>query len=347
MEKGCNVMAIRISIIVPCYGVEKYLDRCMNSLLNQTLRDIEIILVDDGSPDNCPKMCDDYAKKDGRVKVIHKKNGGLGFARNSGLDVATGEYVAFVDSDDYIAKEAYQNAYDTAILENADYITFGNYIERNSGVWHCEALPEYKCLYGNSIHEYLLDTIACAPGVKQERKYNMSVWHCLYRLKIIRDYSISFLSEREIVCEDIPFQIDFLQHANKIVMLPQIYYYYCLNDISLTSSFKFDKFEKHVRLHSLLLKKLSLNAENTSRVDRFFIGYVRSYCLNIFKAKRKDSYRILEYVVNSPIWEILKQRYNPRWLPLYQGLLYWLILNKQILGISLLCKFVNFIRFKR
>ena len=92
----------KVSVIVPIYNVEKYLDECMVSLLNQTLKDIEIILVDDESPDNCPKMCDEYANKDKRVKVVHKKNGGLGFARNSGLDVATGEYVAFIDSDDWI-----------------------------------------------------------------------------------------------------------------------------------------------------------------------------------------------------------------------------------------------------
>ena len=95
-------MKPKVSIIVPVYNVEKYLDRCMESLLNQTLKDIEIILVDDGSPDNCPQICDEYAKKDSRVKVVHKVNAGLGYARNSGLDVASGEYVAFVDSDDYV-----------------------------------------------------------------------------------------------------------------------------------------------------------------------------------------------------------------------------------------------------
>ena len=92
----------KVSIIVPIYNVERFLDRCMDSLLNQTLKDIEIIMVDDGSPDNCPQMCDEYAKNDSRVKVIHKKNAGLGMARNSGLEIATGEYVAFVDSDDYV-----------------------------------------------------------------------------------------------------------------------------------------------------------------------------------------------------------------------------------------------------
>ena len=83
-------MIPKVSIIVPVYNVENYFDRCINSLINQTLREIEIILVDDESPDNCPEMCDKYAEKDSRIKVIHKKNGGLGFARNSGLDIAAG-----------------------------------------------------------------------------------------------------------------------------------------------------------------------------------------------------------------------------------------------------------------
>lgn len=96
----------KVSIVVPIYNVEKYLHRCVNSLIRQTLKDIEIILVDDGSPDNCPKICDEYKNKDIRVKVIHKKNAGLGLARNSGLDEAKGEYVVFVDSDDFIEESA-------------------------------------------------------------------------------------------------------------------------------------------------------------------------------------------------------------------------------------------------
>ena len=101
-------MIPKISVIVPIWNVEKYLDRCIQSILNQTLKDIEIILVDDESPDNCPSMCDDYAKRYSNIKVIHKKNGGLGYARNSGLELATGKYVAFLDSDDWVEKEAYE-----------------------------------------------------------------------------------------------------------------------------------------------------------------------------------------------------------------------------------------------
>lgn len=100
-----------ISIIVPIFNVEKYLKQCLNSIINQTYRNLEIILVDDGSPDNCGSICDEYAKQDSRIKVIHKNNGGLSSARNSGLDIANGEYISFIDSDDYVAENFIETLY--------------------------------------------------------------------------------------------------------------------------------------------------------------------------------------------------------------------------------------------
>ena len=97
-----------ISVIVPVYKVEQYLDECVQSIRNQTYTNLEIILVDDGSPDRCPEMCDEYARQDSRIKVIHKPNGGLSSARNAGLDIATGEYVGFVDSDDIVKPNMYE-----------------------------------------------------------------------------------------------------------------------------------------------------------------------------------------------------------------------------------------------
>ena len=105
MEGICGNRVPKVSIIVPVYKVEKYLRKCIDSIINQTLKDIEIILVDDGSPDNCGKICDEYAAKDTRIKVIHKENGGLSSARNAGMEVAEGEYIGFVDSDDWIESD--------------------------------------------------------------------------------------------------------------------------------------------------------------------------------------------------------------------------------------------------
>lgn len=116
-----------ISVIVPVYNVEKYLDRCVESIVNQTYKNLEIILVDDGSPDNCPQMCDDWAKKDSRIKVIHKENDGLANARNSGIEICTGDYVLFVDSDDYIDLDMVEFLNDLAIKYNADVSRCGFY----------------------------------------------------------------------------------------------------------------------------------------------------------------------------------------------------------------------------
>ena len=109
-----------ISIIVPVYKVEKYLARCIDSVIGQTYTNLEIILVDDGSPDHCGQICDDYAKKDHRIKVIHKNNEGLGFARNSGMEICTGEYIMFLDSDDYLTLDAVQVLYARIVADCSD-----------------------------------------------------------------------------------------------------------------------------------------------------------------------------------------------------------------------------------
>lgn len=108
-----------ISVIIPVYKVEEYLDRCVESIQKQTYQNLEIILVDDGSPDNCGKMCDEYEKKDPRIKVIHKENGGLSDARNAGIEIATGEYIAFVDSDDFVSNDYIEYMYQMLIENNA------------------------------------------------------------------------------------------------------------------------------------------------------------------------------------------------------------------------------------
>jgi glycosyltransferase involved in cell wall biosynthesis len=109
-----------ISIIVPVYGVEEYLSKCIESILSQTFADFELILVDDGSIDRCPQICDEYSEKDMRIKVIHKKNEGQGVARNTALDIAKGDYIGFVDGDDWIEKDMYEQLYDAAVENNAD-----------------------------------------------------------------------------------------------------------------------------------------------------------------------------------------------------------------------------------
>jgi len=121
----------KISIIVPVYKVEQYIHKCIDSILNQTLNDFELILVNDGSPDQCGQICDEYAKCDSRIKVIHKENGGQASARNMGLDIATGEYIGFVDSDDWIEPDMYEILYNECIINECEIISC-------SSIIHCK-----------------------------------------------------------------------------------------------------------------------------------------------------------------------------------------------------------------
>ena len=115
----------KISVIIPVYKVEEYISRCIKSVVDQTYSNLEIILVDDGSPDNCPAICDKWAEKDSRIKVIHKKNGGLSDARNAGMQIASGEFIGFVDSDDWISKEMYQLLYENMKENESDISACG------------------------------------------------------------------------------------------------------------------------------------------------------------------------------------------------------------------------------
>ena len=134
-----------VSVVLPIYNVEKYLNRCIESVVRQTYKKIEIILVDDGSPDGCPQKCDDWAKRDGRIKVVHKKNAGLGYARNTGIENASGEYICFFDSDDYIADDTIEKAYEAVKKENADIGIFGfSTVDKNGNVTNVIA-PKTKC----------------------------------------------------------------------------------------------------------------------------------------------------------------------------------------------------------
>ena len=123
-----------ISVIIPVYKVEPYLRKCVDSVCNQTFRDLEIILVDDGSPDNCGKICDEYAAKDNRIVVIHKENGGISSARNAGIDIAQGEFLGFVDSDDWIEPDMYEFLYNNLIQEDADISVCGGYEHRDDRI---------------------------------------------------------------------------------------------------------------------------------------------------------------------------------------------------------------------
>ena len=275
---------IKVSIIVPIYNVEKYLDRCMESLLNQTLKDIEIIMVDDGSPDNCPQKCDEYEKKDSRVKVIHKKNAGLGEARNSGLKIISGKFVAFVDSDDFVELDMYEKLYTTAENMKSDtvYCGFSKYLSNGKTIrhQHTQELLNFK---KQEVTDLLLDFIASSPSCKRDWKYEMSVWHAIYSTEIIKKNDISFISERVLLSEDLPFQIKYLKKSESVVYLPDCLYYYCMNNTgSLThANYSSDKLVRTFNLINFLTEETAAIKDADIRIKRFFISYLRALIYGI------------------------------------------------------------------
>lgn len=243
----------KVSVIIPVYKVENTLKRCVDSVMNQTLTDLEIILVDDGSPDGCPEMCDKLAELDSRIKVVHKENGGLGFARNSGIEVATGDYVAFVDSDDYIESNMYESLYECAKDNSADAVFSGMNFVNNGNVVSCSFEKETRiCTGKNEVKHFLMDVIASDISESEDSKYGAYSTRGLYSNSIIKDNNIRFLSEREYVSEDSVFNICFLTKANKAIMIPPAFYYYDYNPASLTSVYRGDRFDKNKELYKLV-----------------------------------------------------------------------------------------------
>lgn len=167
-----------ISVIVPVYKVEQYLDRCIESIVNQTYRNLEIILVDDGSPDNCPAMCDAWAKKDSRIRVIHKANGGLSDARNAGMAIATGELIGFVDSDDWIAPEMYQLLYENMRQNDSDISACGVQM-----VWEDGTEPKVLTKSGSCV----LNAEDAMRASIEESWLKQPVWYKLYKTEQIKD----------------------------------------------------------------------------------------------------------------------------------------------------------------
>lgn len=202
-----------ISVIVPIYNVEKYICKCVESIINQTYKNLEIILVDDRSPDNCPKICDEYAQADKRIKVIHKENGGLSDARNAGIKVAGGEYISFVDSDDYIEPNMIFDLYNCMITDNSDIASCGvNWVDEDSKIIREDCLRQHSVLSGKEAMKELL----CDNMIKQY------VWNKLYKASIIND--IPF--EKGKCNEDVFWSYQVIGNTNQVSVLPKSCYNY-------------------------------------------------------------------------------------------------------------------------
>lgn len=236
-----------ISVIVPIYNVEMYLNRCVESIVNQTYHNLEIILVDDGSPDNCPKMCEDWANRDKRIKVIHKENGGLSDARNAGMKIATGEYISFIDSDDWIDIETYSLVMEKVFLTHSQIGAF-NIIPVESNSFSPDLSVEYTVLNPEQAIENTIDDI----GVKTV------AWNKVYQRRVLQGLSfpIGKLHEDEF------FTFRALDKADRIVYLQRQCYYYFQRPTSIMGQYNI----KHLDMLDGVKERLEFISEKYPRL---------------------------------------------------------------------------------
>lgn len=214
----------KVSVIVPVYNVEKYLKRCLDSLVNQTLEDIEIICVNDGSTDGSAQILEEFAQKDNRIKVTTQINSGLSEARNVGIRIANGEYIGLVDSDDFVDKEFFEKLYNSAVENNCD-IACGNIIRGNN--------KKKRKPFVDYDKEYVVSSVKDKYEVTKVPEH-CYVWNKIYKREALINSGVTFI--RGITYEDMPFTADVLEKLGNLVCVPKVFYHYWINDESIVKT---------------------------------------------------------------------------------------------------------------
>lgn len=287
-------MGYLVSVIIPVYNNQQYIDECVKSVINQTYSNIEIVLVDDGSTDKSGDMCDSWAKTDNRIKVVHKANAGLGMARNTGLDNTSGDYVQFLDSDDYISRDCIE-------------VLISHIQNRNAEVVYCKyARFDAEKIYSDSvsysneristgdgiIEDVLLEMVGSLPNARLDSGFDMSACTALYSTSLIKKNAFRFKSEREYISEDLLFNIEVLRVANTVIAIEDQLYFYRINDNSLTTTYNPLRFSKDKIMYEYLKAYLGSFLEEkrySLRVQRYMLARAR-VCINqIVRADEKNA----------------------------------------------------------
>lgn len=326
---------IKVSIIVPIYMVEKYLVRCIESIINQTYSNLEIILVDDGSLDDCPQICDEYAKKDKRIKAIHKKNGGLSSARNAGMEVVTGDYILFVDSDDYIDKYTVADLIENALENNSDVVIFGVNRDVSGNISKCSL--HFESLYQNNevVREKILKRY-----YTMDHAYVYTVCNKMYRTGFILENDFHF-DPSDIRCEDCWFNFRVFHMANIVSFVDKYYYYYFENSESITHDIKNISYERWVRNKCRLLED---SFSKTIKID--YNSFYYEFLINVI-VYLKGLYKVgnsafIEKIINDKFFK--DALIYTKYLPKHIKLIAFLIKNKKFYLVRVIYNIWNICR---
>lgn len=245
-----------VSIVVPIYNVEAYLEQCIESIVNQTYTNLEILLLDDGSPDNCGRICDQWAKKDARIRVLHKENSGLSDTRNTGIALATGTYLFMPDSDDYLLPDTIEIMVRYALTYQAQCVLGGyqRLFPDGTLVIHAGTDTPIICRDRQDMERYILYRLIGSEYINVPH-LSQSASMKLYLRQFILDNNLYFLPTKEIGMEDFYFNLCFFRKADSAVIIPENNYIYRCNPQSITTTFQPERANRLIRLYTLLKKE--------------------------------------------------------------------------------------------
>lgn len=286
------------TIIVPVYNVEKYINRCIDSILAQTINEWELILVDDGSLDNSGKICDEYAEKDTRIKVFHKQNGGVSSARNLGIQEAEGEFVLFVDADDYLEKYTLSVIKDATTGQNPDMVIYNTREVLNNG----KQIEYHYPLLNNNVYNKQEIEQQLIPFACLSPSFVNPPWNKAYRLTIIRDNNLCF--QKRVMGEDWLFNVNYIQKINSAIFIDKPLYNYMRNDESASSKYIPEHFQlwcENWKVKMGLVNRYHLDADVKALKRQMYMKTY--YFINEVKTKDKtpDKKKRLHNILHSEI----------------------------------------------
>ena len=291
--------------------------------------------------DNSGRLCDEWAKKSNKIKAVHKKNAGLGMARNTGLEHVTGNYVMFIDSDDYLAENVVEKLLEKLLTEKVD-AAFTGMIRFNDDKILSEVDRKYKdnTFRENELCEkYLMEMAGTLPDEPIDSYLYMSVCTGLYSMKVIKDYSIQFESERKMISEDFIFNIDYFSIAKGVTFIAENGYYYRVNENSLTRSYNPKRFEMEIAFFEEINRKFSklLQPEIYElRVQRMFIGRVRTCILWVITSVPKRKFQEINKICNNEVVKRVMKTYPYNKNPFRQRVFNACLRHRFVIGLYVL-----------
>lgn len=342
----------KISIIIPAYNVENYLEECLNSLLNQTLREIEMIIIDDGSSDATPKICDEFSKRDSRIVVVHQKNAGVSEARNKGISFATGEYVMFVDGDDWIEEDACETVYQHLKEKQADSLMFCYVNQSSKGAKKKEIFSQEKIVFEgeeitNRIEKSFIGLTGDELAHPERIDSTISVWGKVYKLDIIKKYHIKYINYNIVPSECQLFNIEYFSKAKKVVYVKEFLYHYRRNtESSVTKRYKKNVIEKW--LYWIQYMKEYIN-QNYPENEKIFEAYYNRICFSVIPIsgellKKKNfryTYRELKKVLNSEHYRNAYQKLEFKNMPIHWKIYFYLAKKRSVLPFYAMSKMMR------